>query len=137
MRSVSRILAIGAICSGLWACGSVVEPTSGGMGGTYTLVHVDAPRMLQGVGTVILTDKGYAERRIRYWNNDGSLSMEYLSRGEAELQPDQTVRITFREIVPASVNAWHPEVRLTPTGLELVRYGAADGTRIVETYRRQ
>jgi hypothetical protein len=107
------------------------------MNGVYSLERVDGPALVQGVGTVIFTRQGYAERRIRYWNPDGSLSMEYLSRGEAEMRPDSTIAVAFRDLAPVAELPWHPEIRLTRTGLELVRYGAYDGTRIVETYRRQ
>ena len=107
------------------------------MGGSYSLETVDGPTLVQGVGTLVLTRQGYAERRVRYRNPDGSLSMEYLSRGEAELHSDSTISVEFRDLAPRTEHPWHPEVRLTRTGVELVRYGAYDGTRIVETYRRQ
>jgi hypothetical protein len=136
MSSPLRILAIAVICSAAAACSGLVEPSID-MGGVYTLEIVDGPPLVQGAGTLILTRQGYAERRVRYRNPDASLSMEYVSRGEAAVRSDSTIYVEFRDVEPRTGSAWHPEVRLTRTGVELVRYGAYDGTRIVETYRKQ
>lgn len=136
MFSAPRILALGLICSAALGCTSITSPSID-MTGVYSLEAVDGPPLVQGVGTVIFTRQGYAERRIRYNNPDGSLSEEYLSRGEAEVREDSTIFVAFHDINPAAKLPWHPEIRLTRTGVELVRYGAYDGTRIVETYRKQ
>jgi hypothetical protein len=136
MFSAPRTLAIAVLCSAAFACTPMTEPSIA-LSGVYTLERVDGPALVHGVGTVVFTRQGYAERRVRYWNPDSTLSKEYLSRGEAELRSDSTIDVTFRDIDPAAALPWHPETRLTPTGVELVRYGAGDGTRIVETYRRQ
>jgi hypothetical protein len=114
-----------------------VDNASSPLDGVFTLERVDGPANVQGVGSVVFTRQGYAERRIRYREADSSLSREWLSRGQAERRQDGTIAVEFVDIDPRGVNPWHPEVRLTRDGIELVRYGAADYTRIVETYRRQ
>ena len=135
MWSTSRVISTALICSA--ACtGAIVDPQMN-MSGSYSLEIVDGPVSEQGVGTLVLTRQGYAERRVRYRNANGTLTMEYLSTGEAEMHPDSTIYVEFRDLTPRGERPWHPEVRLTQTGVELVRYGAYDGTRIVETYRRQ
>jgi hypothetical protein len=136
MISAPRIFAIAVACLAASGCTPIDAPVIG-MTGVYSLERVEGPPLVQGVGTVIFTRHGYAERRVRYRNPDGSLSNEYLSRGEAELHQDSTISVAFRDIDPVAERPWHPEIRLTATGVELVRYGAYDGTRIVETYRRQ
>lgn len=135
MPSAARTLAITLAAFTIWGCKTPVGPEID-MSGVFTLDAVDGPPVVQGAGTLVLSRGGYAERRIRYNNPDGSFSSEYLSLGEAELLPDSTIRVEFRDLAPRTEIRWHPEVRLTRTGVTLVRYGAYDGTRIVETYRR-
>jgi hypothetical protein len=72
---VTRILAIAAVLVTTWACTPIVDPAAA-MSGIYSLEEVDGPPLVHGVGTLVFTRQGYAERRIRYNNPDGSLSQE-------------------------------------------------------------
>jgi hypothetical protein len=135
MVSASKLLAIGFSCLLMVACQPVTDP-SVAMTGIYTLERVDGPADVQGVGTLVFTRQGYAERRIRYREADSTLSKEWLARGDATLNTDGTIEVAFLDIDPQGTRQWHPEVRLTSTGIELIRYSVSD-LRIVETYRRQ
>jgi hypothetical protein len=126
-------LAAGAGCALVIACSTVADPGLA-LNGTYILDRSTGNGPAS--GTLILTSRGYAERRVRYREGNGGMSEEYLARGTAQLKADSTIELELREMNLTSGEPWTPRAKLTPAGVEMSYPDLIDGSAIVETYRR-
>jgi len=134
--SVSRLarLALAFGCVTLAGCSAVTDPGAA-MNGVYALASATGNGPVS--GTLVLTSKGYAERRVRFREPDGSTSDEYLARGSAVLLPDSTIELELREMSILKSEPWTPEAKLIAGGVQVSYLDAVDGSPIVETYRRE
>jgi hypothetical protein len=130
IRSLVLVLASAALVS----CSPVTDPSSA-MNGTYDLQASTGNGPAS--GTLILTSKGYAERRVRYREPDGTMSDEYLSRGSAQLLPDSTIVLELREMNLLASEPWTPDAKLVAGGVDVSYPDPFDGSTIVESYRRE
>ena len=132
-RNAGR-LALGAICATVLACTEVAAPASD-FDGTYVLESASGRGPAS--GTLILTRGGYAERRVRFREGNGTLSKEYLARGTATVRADNTIDLELREMEGTRTELWKPATRLVNGKVEIRHPDPADGPEIVEAYRRQ
>lgn len=129
-------IALGVVCVLGIACGDLaINDPAAIITGMYSLDTATGTGPAW--GTLVLTRQGYAERRVRFREADGTLSREYLARGSVELLPDSTVALELMAIDPATNLPWTPDARLTTQGVQITYPDAIDGSPIVETYRRQ
>jgi hypothetical protein len=128
-------LAFGILGATLLACSTSTAPDGPMVDGTYVLQSVSGrgPSM----GTLRLTRQGYAERRVRFQESDGSLSREYLARGTVVVLADSTLELELKEMDIMASEPWHPESRLVNGAVEIRHPDPDYGPDIVETYVRQ
>ena len=113
-------------------CSTVAEPHAA-ISGTYILHHVTGNGPAE--GSLVLTRQGYAERRVRYREADGSLSKEYLARGTVAVGADETLELKLTDAGARGRDPWCPEARWNADAVEL-RADDGSGTTAVEVYRR-
>ena len=127
-------IALGAACAALIGCSGATAPGGELASGTYVLESVSGRG--PAAGTLMLTRGGYAERRVRYTEPNGSLSKEYIATGRFALRDDGTLDLQLREMGAKSDYIWKPETRLIEGRVELRHPDPADGPDVVEAYRR-
>ena len=131
--SLTKLACI-ALGATLISCSAATDPATA-MNGVYELESSTGNGPVS--GRLVLTSKGYAERRVRYREPDGDLSEEYLTRGSAQFMPDSSIVLELREMNLTEGEPWTPDAKLVPGGVELSYADAFDGSLIVERYARQ
>jgi hypothetical protein len=134
--TIAARLALGLTGATLIACTTATAPGGPTIDGTYVLQSVSGRGPAS--GTLRLTTSGYAERRVRFTEADGSLSREYLDRGTVVARADSTLELELKAMDIMASEPWHPESRLIDAAtVELRHPDPDDGSDIVETYRRR
>jgi hypothetical protein len=132
MKLVSRSVVLASVFA-ITSCQNSLQPDQSIAVGSYTLDSVsgDGPA----TGSLVLIPGGYADRRVRYRQGDGSLSPEYVTIGTFHVTDAQGLDIALREN-GNSVYVFKPTATLAGGILSLGYPGPADGW-IVEMYKRQ
>ena len=132
MKLLSRSVVLATVFA-ITSCQNSVQPDQSIAVGSYTLDSVsgDGPA----TGSLVLIPGGYADRRVRYRQCDGSLSPEYVTIATFHVTDAQSLDIALREN-GNSAYIFRPSATLTDGGLSLGYPGPADGW-IVEMYKRQ
>ena len=135
LRTAAR-LALGLAGAALLACSTATAPDRPAIDGTYVLTSVSGRG--PATGTLRLTSQGYAERRVRFTDPDGSLSREYLARGTVVVRADSSLAIELKDMDIMASEPWHPTSRLIDGWTVEIRHPDPDyGPDIVETSSRQ
>jgi hypothetical protein len=132
MKLLSRLVVLAGVFA-ITSCQNSVQPDQSIAVGSYTLDSVsgDGPA----TGSLVLIPGGYADRRVRYRQGDGSLSPEYVTIGTFRVTDAQSLDIALREN-GNSVYVFKPTATLANRILSLGYPGPADGW-IVEMYKRR
>ena len=131
MNLLSRSVVLASVFAAT-SCQNSVQPDQSIAVGSYNLDSVsgDGPA----TGSFVLIPGGYAERRVRYRQGDGSLSAEYVTIGTFHVTDVQSLDIALHE--NGSPYVWKQTATLADGILSLGYPGPADGW-IVEMYKRQ
>ena len=137
--SSARLAAVFAtLVLGAAGCSSGVEPTIDPTiaAGSYVMESVSGRG--PATGSFVLGDGARAERRVSYTNlGDSVATVEYVSVGTFELQPNGVIEFALHEPSRRSEFVWHVTGQLSGEIFEISYPDPADGADIVESYRRQ